>query len=176
MLTIARLPSLQTLNFSTISDKERLNAESYYLSLVAQELSLHPESEASRILASHPRWSDLVEEYGEPTITREGGQHIDPRSLAARLLTLEIELSSQAARIFHRSEGEKVTLRNIPKRFNIYTLLSDVSRAYGQTSVAAGLGLSLLTEEWEDNEHGERVKRIVRLVPETRGIGVVGDV
>jgi hypothetical protein len=169
MLTIARLPHLRTLNFSTITEKDRLNAETYYMSLIVQELSLAPDSETSKIKASHRRWSELCEEYGEPTIKRQS-DHIDPRSLAARLLTLEFSLSPSAAGLFQRLIDEEASIKNVPKRFNIYSVLGAMARAYGQGFVAPGLSLNLVTEDWEDIE-GKMEKRVVRLVPETRGIG-----
>ena len=169
MLTIARLPGLKTLNFSAITEKDRLNAETYYLSLIVQELSLKSEEDAADILKGHPRWTELCEEYGEPTVKRDG-DHIDPRSLAARLLTLEFELSSSAAALFAVDKGTEVTVKNIPKRFNIYSVLGCMAKGFGQTSVVPGLHLSLITDDWEEID-GQRVKREVRLVPETRGIG-----
>ena len=168
MLTIARLPGLKILNFSAITEKDRLNAESYYLSLIVQELSLAPEEDAEKIKASHPRWKELCEEYGEPAIKRDV-DHVDPRSLAARLLTLQFELSEEAAALFNLPRETKATTRNIPKRFNIYSVLGAMGRAFGQKSVRPGLSLSLITDEWEEVD-GERVKREIKLVPETRGI------
>lgn len=169
MLTIARLPHLQTLNFSSITEKDRLNAETYYISLVVQELSLAPESETAKIMESHPRWRELCEEYGEPTIKRTS-DHVDPRSLAARLLTLEFSVSPEAARLFNQPIDEKATVKNVPKRFNVYSVLGAMARAYGQNHVAPGLSLNLVTEDWEE-VNGQREKRVIRLVPETRGIG-----
>jgi hypothetical protein len=169
MLTIARLPNLRILNFSAVTEKDRLNAESYYLSLIVQELSLAAEMDADRIKAQHPRWEELCSEYGEPEIKRTK-DHVDPRSLAARLLTLEFELSDTAAVLFRSTEGKKAVAKNIPKRFSIYSVLGSVVKAFGQSIVTPGLSLSLITDDWADID-GERVKREIRLVPETRGIG-----
>jgi Leucine-rich repeat (LRR) protein len=169
MLTIARLPNLKTLNFSAVTEKDRLNGETYYLSLIVQELSLKPEADAHGILEKHPRWRELCEEYGEPVVKRES-DHVDPRSLAARMVTLEVELSGEAAALFGKSDGAKELLRNVPKRFNIYSVLGAVAKAFGQDSVVPGLSMSLITEDWEEAD-GKRVKRVLELVPETRGIG-----
>jgi hypothetical protein len=139
------------------------------MSLIVQELSLAPESETPKIKESHPRWDELCEEYGEPTIKRQS-DHIDPRSLAARLLTLEFSLSPAAASLFNKSSDEKAMVKHLPKRFNIYSVLGAMARAYGQNFVAPGLSLNLVTEDWEDIE-GKMEKRVVRLIPETRGIG-----
>ncbi|KNG51479.1 tubulin-specific chaperone e [Stemphylium lycopersici] len=54
MLTLARLGQLKTLNHSPINEKERLNAESYYLSMIAKEVQFAPENLRDQILKSHP--------------------------------------------------------------------------------------------------------------------------
>ena len=95
MLTIARLGSqLKTLNFSTITAKERLNAETYYLSLIATELSLHPESAKDAILARNRRYAELCKEYGDPAVSRaETIATVDPNTLAARLIKFTFKIS-----------------------------------------------------------------------------------
>ena len=70
-LTLARLPQLRTLNHSTITDKERLNAETYYLGQIARELAQTPAAQRAQVLAAHPRWPALCEEYGEPAVAAQ---------------------------------------------------------------------------------------------------------
>lgn len=68
MLTIARLPQLDMLNYSKITEKERLNADKYYLHEITAELAAADLDRRHEILDKHPRWSELCEEYGEPAI------------------------------------------------------------------------------------------------------------
>ena len=121
MLTFARLANLQTLNYSPITAKERLNAESYYLSLIAREVSFAPESEQEKILKTHPRYEWLCEEYGEPRIVRLDGQ-VNPNSLAARLLRIKLYQSG--------SESKSVDVE-IPMGYTAYTLLGIASKHFG---------------------------------------------
>ncbi|KAK5159901.1 hypothetical protein LTS14_002007 [Recurvomyces mirabilis] len=121
MLTIARLPQLKTLNYK----KERLNAETYYLNTVAQEVSkTSSEEEKEKTIARHPRWKELCEEYGEPAILRQTIDHtttsgeklVDPNSLAARLVTVNF------------TYGSKTWTREVPKSFSVYEVLGLVGR------------------------------------------------
>nr|POE49336.1 tubulin-specific chaperone e [Quercus suber] len=115
MLTIARLPALQTLNYSTITDKERLNAETYYLGQIAGELARHPVEQEAEVLSAHPRYVALCEEYGAPTISRQhqGSDAVDPDSLAYRLARIHFVCPSESRR----------WQEEIPKSFNIYAIL-----------------------------------------------------
>lgn len=118
MLTIARFPRLETLNYSKITDKERLNAETYYLGQIAAELSsTTSEAEAAIVLANHPRWSALCEEYGEPAAKRQvKADELDSSSLAARLVTVDF-ISSEGS---WRSE--------LPKTLSVYEVLGVVGK------------------------------------------------
>ena len=122
MLVLARLPALKTLNFSPVLPKERLNAESYYLGLIAKELATVPaEKDAEEILRGHPRWRELCEEYGEPVVRRVGD--VNPNSLAARLVRL----------VVYRRVGEeekKSVVLEVPRSASAYTLLGVVSREF----------------------------------------------
>jgi hypothetical protein len=121
MLTIARLGNLKTLNFSPISEKERLNAETYYLSLIAKELSFSPETKRDEIIKSHPRYDELCEEYGEPVVKREEG-NINPNSLAARLIRFSFRLADKSGEEFETE---------VPLSFTAYTLLGIVGKHFG---------------------------------------------
>lgn len=68
MLTIARLPQLEMLNYSKITEKERLNAEKYYLNEITAELAGTAPEKRAEVLKRHSRWNALCEEYGEPSI------------------------------------------------------------------------------------------------------------
>ncbi|OQO12162.1 hypothetical protein B0A48_02802 [Cryoendolithus antarcticus] len=184
ILTIARLPQLQTLNYSKVSDKERLNAETYYLGQIAAQLSLAPTMQRDEVFRLHPRWQALCEEYGEPAVARvRSATEIDPKSLAARLVRLT----------FYTREAEVTSSKKLPwtvdwpKSLSIYTLLGLVGRELDVST----LKLRLVWEtgerdpvrttqnegpEWwdssdeEDEAVGrqELIDREVELVPGTR--------
>ncbi|KAF2691095.1 tubulin-specific chaperone E [Lentithecium fluviatile CBS 122367] len=185
MLTLARLANLQILNYSPITAKERLNAESYYLSLVAREVSYAPESEQERILDSHPRYKWLCEEYGKPHIVRLSGQ-VNPNSLAARLLRIKLYQSG--------SKSNTIDIE-IPMGFTAYTLLGMASEHFGIKPRKCRLvwetgdwmpapraeEVGDEDEEWDDEsdeeaEEEERpalnsVMREVEILPGTRSVG-----
>jgi tubulin-specific chaperone E len=129
MLTIARVGQLNTLNFSCITPKERLNAEIYYLSSIAKELSLHPEDQASFIVARHPRYSELCEEYGEPVIERNNSS-INPNSLAARLITFNFHLGESARALVSGGISAEFSAE-LPKNFTVYNALGTVGKRTG---------------------------------------------
>nr|POE54888.1 tubulin-specific chaperone e [Quercus suber] len=123
MLTIARLPTLETVNYSTITDKERLNAETYYLGQIAAEIASGPIDQEGEVLSRHPRYAALCDEYGTPTISRQRNRAdaIDPDTLAYRLANITFVHSSET-----RSWREE-----IPKSFNIYTILGLIGKRLG---------------------------------------------
>ncbi|KAF2401344.1 hypothetical protein EJ06DRAFT_529475 [Trichodelitschia bisporula] len=195
MLTVARLKNLKTLNYSAVTDKDRLNAESYYLSQIAQELSLALESEAADIAARHPRYAELCEEYGEPEI-RRNAVHVDPSSLAARLIKLKFRLADTGVQHDKPSATHLYEIE-LPKRFSVYTVLGIIGKHFRFPPLS--LRLILETGEWEvvntfhdavsendmwdsdDSEDEERrnevgwadkrIPREIELTAGTRGIG-----
>ena len=151
MLTLCRLSSLQTLNYSKISPQDRGNSELYYLSLISRELSASPPSAEPRILADHPRYKELCEKYGEPTIKRStdssgAGDTVNPRSVAARLVRMTFHLTStppstrpiadntsqdhQGARE-KRAEITRTRTKEIPLSFDTYQVKAIASRLFG---------------------------------------------
>lgn len=191
MLTIARLPQLEYINYSKITEKERLNAETYYLGQIAIELSNVPEAKQEEVIVQHPRYRDLCDEYGEPTIQRRTRvENLDPNSLAARLVTLSFSLSPRIL----PSKQQRSWTEQVPKSFPIYSLLGIVGKRFGLMP----LDLRLVMEtnerdplgrdrgysgpEWwdssddeDDDEHDEWVQREVELVAGTRTIGTYID-
>ncbi|KAF2018686.1 tubulin-specific chaperone E [Aaosphaeria arxii CBS 175.79] len=190
MLTLARLKNLKTLNYSPITDKERLNAESYYLSLIAREVTFAPRNQEEQILATHPRYKELCEEYGEPVIKREDNA-VNPNSLAARLMRIS----------FHQGKDDSGQLVGapfeieIPRSSTVYTVLGLVGKHYGfaprrckliwetgdwmpATGASDSIDGDSASESGEDGENrtadkvkGESVMREVEIVPGTRSIG-----
>lgn len=156
MLTLARFPStLRTLNFSNISLQDRSNAEMYYLSLIGKTLSATSEEEEPSILAEHPRYSELCESYGEPTITRavvadgSGKRVIHPRSVAARLVKMAFRLSGSASTVSNEPDGQ-VLLKEIPGSFNSYQVKALVARLFGLPPFEFKLVWE--TDEWDPVE------------------------
>ncbi|CEO60132.1 hypothetical protein PMG11_04772 [Penicillium brasilianum] len=146
MLTLSRFPaSLKILNFSTISPQDRSNAEMYYLSLIGKELSATSEAEEPAILARHPRYQELCEAYGEPTITRaieddgSGKKAIHPRSVAARLVKLAFRLSESQS-----------CVKEIPTSFDTYQVKALVSRLFDLAPYSFRLVWE--TDEWDPVE------------------------
>jgi hypothetical protein len=130
-LTLARLPQLRTLNHSTITDKERLNAETYYLGQIARELAQTPVSRRADVLAAHPRWEALCEEYGEPVVAPERGEgEVDPASLGARFVEVRFYLAGSAKRALDdRPDGfEEEWKADIPRSSSVYALLGRVGK------------------------------------------------
>ncbi|EPS33594.1 hypothetical protein PDE_08556 [Penicillium oxalicum 114-2] len=145
MLLLSRFPaSLTVLNYSVISPQDRANAEMYYLSLIGKELSGTAEAEELAILASHPRYKELCQLYGEPTITRatEGdgsGRKVHPRSVAARLVKLAFRLSDS-----------KVRVQEVPTSFDTYQVKAMVARLFGLAPFSFKLVWE--TDEWDPVE------------------------
>jgi tubulin-specific chaperone E len=179
MLTLARLGNLKTLNHSPVSPKERLNAESYYLSMIAKEVQFAPENLREQILKSHPRYEWLCEEYGEPDIQRSANA-VNPNSLAARLLRIHFYLAADKSRIYETE---------IPMSCTAYTVLGMVGRHFGIQPMECKLFWE--TGDWvpaksnvvdfdddtwdsDDSEVEEKLGRVMReveVVPSTRSIG-----
>ncbi|KAI0282126.1 hypothetical protein BGY98DRAFT_955847 [Russula aff. rugulosa BPL654] len=66
-IVIARLPRLRFLDGTSISQRQRVDAELLYLSRTAHELF---PSDAARA-AAHPRWTELCKVHGTPNMTPE---------------------------------------------------------------------------------------------------------
>ncbi|KAH7114492.1 hypothetical protein B0J11DRAFT_541114 [Dendryphion nanum] len=189
MLTIARLGKLKVLNYSPITEKERLNAESYYLSLIGREVTFSPPHLEEQILASHPRYKELCDEYGEPNIQRSANA-INPNSLAARLIRLKFHLGD-TSKHYNQENNFEV---EIPLSCTAYTLLGIVGKHYKVSPMKCKLVWE--TGDWmpapraahesdedfntEDNEEdsdgedkfrGDSVMREVEIVAGTRTIG-----
>lgn len=192
MLTIARLPQLQSLNYSKITDKERLNADTYYLSQIATELSLNPQEKEAETLNRHPRWQTLISEYGEPTIVRKlDANEVDPNSLAARLVLCKFNLT-ESPPSQQQPQHPQYWEQEIPKSFDVYTLLGIISKRLQVPTRSLSLTWvtgekdplaqndSLEGPEWwdsDDEEDGdgqgvdELVSREVEIPAGTRAIG-----
>ncbi|KAM0091874.1 hypothetical protein ACP6JD_004703 [Aspergillus fumigatus] len=144
MLTLSRLASIQTLNYSKITAQDRSNGELYYLSLIGKELSAYPESAEREILATHPRYQELCEKYGAPTIRRAelAGAAVNPRSVAARVVKLAFCLHSSVS---SGANQEQFRVQKIPRSFNTYQVKAIASRLFNLPPYQCRL-------VWETNE------------------------
>lgn len=133
MLLTARLPSLKALNFSTITPQDRANADMFYLSRIARQLSSVPAENEADVLARHPRYAELCARYGAPAVSRT--REVDPRFLEGRLVSVTFQLGA----------AEKTV--GVPKSFDVYAVKGVVGRLFG----LAPLGTKLVWEtgEWD---------------------------
>jgi len=199
MLTLARLAHLETLNYAKITAKERLNAETYYLSQVGVEISLAEVGRRDEVVAKHPRFADLCEEYGEPIVQRkvEVGE-VDPNSLAAGLVAVTFMPAPSSRRSNGESTSQDSWMTRIPKSFSIYSVLGIVGKRL--RIMPLDLRLVLETDErdpvrksagyaepiWWDSSDDESedghqgadeawIRREVELVAGTRALGTYVD-
>ncbi|RAL12452.1 putative tubulin-specific chaperone [Aspergillus homomorphus CBS 101889] len=141
MLTLARLSGLRVLNYGTVTDKDRINGELYYLSLIGKELSATPEAAEPEILAKHPRYAELCELHGQPVVTRAseeeasalGRTAVNPRSVAARLVRVVFCLRGSADGNVGGEVGGKgdvVKTKEIPRSFDPYQVKAIAGRLF----------------------------------------------
>ena len=120
MLTLARISKLKILNHSTIKPGERTNAELYYLSRIGKQLSTATFGTVGEILKEHPRYNQLCDIHGPPSLDRSAyEEHLTENTLAARLVEVTF---------FRRDGSEK--RRKIPRSVNTYTLKSVVGKLF----------------------------------------------
>lgn len=134
LITIARLAPIRTLNFSAISSDDRTNAEMFYLSRIAKQLALVPESAEGTVIDTHPRYRELCQVYGEPDVIRR--EEINPSFLDARLITATFQVAG----------GTKHTI-SIPKSFDIYAVKGIVGRKFDMSPLQ--MRLVWETGEWD---------------------------
>ena len=156
MLTLARLPSLTSLNFSTITPQDRANAEMLYLSRIARQLAAVPAGgpDEAAVKASHRRWAELCAAYGEPAVVRRSGAEVNPAFLEARLVAVDFHFHAPPPAAGAGAEegrgglphGRRVAVR-VPRSFDMYAVKGLVGRLFG----LAPLGLRLVWEtgEWD---------------------------
>lgn len=181
MITIARVACLQHLNFSTITPAERTNAEVFYLSRIARQLSSVPEGSESTVLALHPRYRELCAAYGEPAVVRH--QEVSQSFLDGRLVKVHFHLAGESSmdKDCHHDGGGgaggeagaatgvtattaapapdgTVKTTEIPRSLDMYAVKGIAGRLFGLSPM--GLSLVWETGEWDpvagfDDESGE---------------------
>lgn len=105
---------------------ERQNAELYYLSVIALELSeASSQEDKDRILNEHPRYPELCAIYGEPTALKmkDKSAGIAPGTLEARILEFTF---------YSIIDGNMVEKKkDIPRSFDVYRIKGIVGRLLG---------------------------------------------
>ena len=160
----------------------------YYLSQIGKELGAKPENEEVEILAQHPRWTELCEKYGKPTIQRATAEDIDVgNTLAARLMTFSLY------RVKDDGAGREERTLVVPKTVSVYRLKSLVGPIFGLRTMRVRLILEGGETEFvgaesasdedsgaeeaegkekkEERERGKWVSRDVEIVDSTREVG-----
>ncbi|KAJ5606177.1 hypothetical protein N7510_008958 [Penicillium lagena] len=140
---------------------------------IPRELSATPADEEQAILATHPRYAVLCDQYGEPRVLRatvsdsSSGRIIHPRSVAARLVKMAFYLpslsSSSTTAAAAVSSTEKkgddnrsetapsilpdIRIKEIPSSFDTYQIKALVSRLFGLRPYS--FRLIWETDEWD---------------------------
>lgn len=147
MLTIGRLASLTSLNFSAITPTDRNNAEMFYLSRIGRQLASVPETlEAeAKVIAQHRRYKELCDLYGEPVVNRR--KEINPAFLEARLINVTFRFHNSLDKIDGQTQATIEKRTQIPKSFDIYAVKGIAGRLFSH----APLKLRLIWEtgEWD---------------------------
>lgn len=141
MLTIGRLGCLKALNFTSISNSDRANAEMFYLSRIARQLASVPEAAEAEVLVQHARYAELCSIYGAPDIIRR--DEINPSYLEARLITVHfsnLTISGDALQTTTKTT-------TIPKSSDIYAVKGIAGRLFGKEPLR--LRLVWETGEWD---------------------------
>ena len=169
MITVARLPKLQTLNFATITDSDRENAEMFYLSRIAKALAAVPEDAESEILKDHPRYEDLCGIYGAPDVIRR--QETNPEFLESRLIDVTF-------RYVGGDEGVVTRTKAIPHTFDMYAVKGMAARIFGLSPLK--MRLVWETGEWDpvagfDEQEGDSSDEEEGVVEAEMGWAVWGE-
>lgn len=143
MLTLARLSKLKILNYSTITAADRTNAEMFYLSRIAKSMAEVPEGEEHRVTLQHPRFVELCELYGEPTVVRTSDA-TNADFLEARLIKFTFHLPAPE---HAQRDVAVIKEQEIPKGFDIYRVKGIVGRMFGLRPMK--LRLVWETGEWD---------------------------
>lgn len=140
MFTVGRLANLKILNFGTISNTDRQDAEMFYLGRIGKHLATVPENKEAEIIKQHRRYAELCELYGPPVVNRQ--KEINPAFLEARLVTVHFTFHS-------KSKGGEIVERTtrIPKSFDIYAVKGIAGKLFGENPL--GVRLIWETGEWD---------------------------
>jgi hypothetical protein len=130
MLTVARLAKLSILNYGTISETERTEAEIYYLSKIAKAMAEVPESLEHTVTSQHKRYAELCKKHGAPDVIRKEAVTVNPDFIEARLIKFTFYM------LPNTKPGQQVVItkqRELPKGLDIYTVKGVVGRMFDET-------------------------------------------
>ncbi|RMZ79222.1 hypothetical protein DV738_g3466, partial [Chaetothyriales sp. CBS 135597] len=178
-LTLARIPSLQILNYTTITARDRTEGEIYYLSVAEKAirpiLATQSLSTATSYASLHySRYSELCNKYDRANILEAspaapGGANAAAAfsashpagSVASRLVTCTfyIPLPPPAAATVGATGGEERTWTcTLPKTFGVYHLKALVQKHFG----LAPLQFRLVYTSTELDPLGETTRKVDR--------------
>ena len=144
MLTVARVGTLKTLNFSNITPKDRENAEMFYLSRIGKALAQVPESREVSVTSEHKRFAELCKLHGAPVVVREGPKTVDENFVEGRLIKFSFHFPPKRG----ERENDGITKElEIPKSFDVYRVKGMVGRLFGIRPLS--LRLIWETGEWD---------------------------
>ena len=135
-LTLARIPTLHTLNHSTITPRDREEGELYYLSVTEREISAALSRGESReaLQQNYTRYTALCALHDRPSIlssppstaaTTSSYSAIPPNTLGARLIRTHFYIASNSR------PGPSATLtRQIPSSTRVYALKALLARHF----------------------------------------------
>ncbi|RKF81249.1 Tubulin-specific chaperone E [Golovinomyces cichoracearum] len=143
MITLGRIETLKTLNFSNVTTTERRNAEIYYQSKIAQEMSKVPENEVNLVISRHKRFKELCSKWGPPVMSRKNAEAHNTTIIDTRLIAFtfkHVEPKKEAGTI-------KTIAREIPRSIDVYRVKGLVGKLFG----IPGFNLRLIWEtgEWD---------------------------
>lgn len=149
-LTLARLPTLTTLNYTTISPRDREEGEIYYLFIIEKDirakLAAAPDVQAPEFLShlqpQYPLYTRLCAKYDRPNILHASS----PAAVLEASKTPKFaagNTSSLAGRLvratFYLAGTDKVLERPLPRTTPVYTLKSLLARHFGLPPLQFGL-------------------------------------
>ena len=86
-LVIARISHLEFFNGSVVTYRERQDAERAYLRAIARE---HPDPSSTPSSAVHPRYTELMEKYGQDMPPAGGVFHKVGSTLSSELVSVTL--------------------------------------------------------------------------------------
>lgn len=133
----------------------------YYLSRIAKAMADVSEAEESKVTSQHPRFAELCEIYGAPTVIRKELTAVDPNSIAARLISFTFYFPPPTSE--HASAEPVTRTKKIPRTFDTYRLKGIVGRLFGQRPMSLKLTwetgeldpVAGYEEEWDSSDEEE---------------------
>lgn len=144
--TLARIPSLTILNYTTITARDREEGEIYYLSAAGKEITalLEPytateygQDLATKIelaKAKHPRYEFLCSKYDRESSFEKYNAHfanVQPTKQTHKFAAGSIAARLVKARFYVPAHTEKVLHRSIARTIDVYRVKALVSRELG---------------------------------------------